>query len=611
MFGNFLYFIVVLLIYSTYQPAQETNFSPIETVFLFAGLAVVFGLLTLRAFRRLERRIALESLARLDHAFGTLQNRHSILAILLFAVAVYGLSLPSFVYDAALFRFIPTLLAVLFLALFVGFLAIVWACAYESYRRLYHTGVPRRAYILSNISFSIPVLLPWLLLSGISDVIRLLPFEGLNQWLSTTQGEVTYFLVFLFGVAVMGPAIIQKFWRCEPLEAGPARLQIERLCRRAGLSYANILYWPIFGGRMITAGVMGLIKKFRYILVTRALLTALQPEEIDAVIAHEIGHVKRSHLLFYLIFFVGYLLLSYASLDLIVFALIYAKPVYRLMEISGLNQATVVSILFSTVIIALFLIYFRFIFGFFMRNFERQADIYVYELFADARPLIRTFEKIALASGQSPDKPNWHHFSINERIAYLEKCEADRSWIARHHRKIRNSIGLYLSAVLLIGMAGYHLNYGEAGRRLSEQFFEKAVLEELARNPENPALFSLLGDIYYRRDHFEKTVAAYEQCLALAPDDSKVLNNLAWLYATCPEERWKNPSRALVLARRAAALEPAPHVLDTLAESCYANGLYAQAVAAEKQALAEAGQDRAYFLGQLKKFERALKGKGL
>ena len=63
---------------------------------------------------------------------------------------------------------------------------------------------------------------------------------------------------------------------------------------------------------MITAGVMGLIKQFRYILVTRSLLQRLTPYEIEAVIAHEIGHVKKKHLLFYLIFFAGYMLISYA-----------------------------------------------------------------------------------------------------------------------------------------------------------------------------------------------------------------------------------------------------------------------------------------------------------
>ena len=42
MFSNFIYFIIVLLIYATYQPAAETNFTPIDTALLFAALHVLF-----------------------------------------------------------------------------------------------------------------------------------------------------------------------------------------------------------------------------------------------------------------------------------------------------------------------------------------------------------------------------------------------------------------------------------------------------------------------------------------------------------------------------------------------------------------------------------------
>ena len=156
-------------------------------------------------------------------------------------------------------------------------------------------------------------------------------------------------------------------------------------CHRAGLAYADILYWPIFGGKMITAGVMGLIKKFRYILVTNALLQILEPEEVDAVIAHEIGHIKKKHLLFYLAFFVGYMLLSYVAVDAIVLGIISAEPVYWLSSKAGISQTALISGIYSVVIILVFLIYFRFIFGFFMRNFERQADAYANQVIAGAR----------------------------------------------------------------------------------------------------------------------------------------------------------------------------------------------------------------------------------
>lgn len=108
-----------------------------------------------------------------------------------------------------------------------------------------------------------------------------------------------------------------------------------------------------------------------------------------------------------------------------------------------------------------------------MRNFERQADIYIYTIFENAKSLISTLKKIASTSGQSPDKPNWHHFSIQERIAYLEKCEADKKWITRQDRKIRKSIIVYLMVFFLIGGIGYNLNSGDTGRKLNAHFLKK------------------------------------------------------------------------------------------------------------------------------------------
>ena len=605
MFGNFIYFIIVLLIYSTYQPTEETNFAPFETLSLFICLIVVFAGFTRMLFRKIEKRLARESFSLLDDVFNAAITRQSIFAIMLFAIDIYGLNLSSYLDSISIFRVIPTLEALSFLGLFVGYLAIMWYYAYRSYIKLYGTGLSRRSYVLSNISFSLPVLLPWLMLSGIADIINALPFELPKRFLSTTEGEIIYFLIFLFGIAIIGPAMIQKFWRCKPLESGHTRSRIEDLCKRAGLEYKNILYWPIFGGKMITAGVMGLIKRFRYILITDALIRYLNPDEIDAVVAHEIGHIKRKHLLFYLFFFVGYLMLSYASFDLIIFSILYAEPVHRLIDFMGFNQATVISALFSVVIITLFLVYFRYIFGYFMRNFERQADIYVYELFDSAQPLISTFDKIVATSRQSPDRPNWHHFSIKERVAYLKKCETDRKWITTHDRKIKKSIAIYLVGMLVVGTIGYHLNFGETGKNISKHFFEKIILREIEKSPDKSSLYGMLGDLLYSDGKFGETIDAYETGIRLEPDNARILNNLAWLYATCEEERFRNPQNALILAKRAAELEAAPHILDTLAESYYVNDQFEKAIAAERRALDLVKRDRTHYKDQLKKFREA------
>jgi len=349
MFSNFLYFIIVLLIYSTYPSSDKTSFSGIETLILFIGLIAVFILINRMQFHRLFLRMLNKPFTGLDHEFSSLVTRQSVMAVVLFAIDIYGLKLTAFLPAISIFSFVPTFQAMFFLVLFLFYLSIVWFYAFEIQKRFYRIDISRKSYVLSNISFSIPVLLPWLMLSGLVDVIDLLPFESLKQFLSTTTGQILYFLVFLFGIAIIGPAMIQKFWRCEPIEAGFYRNRVENLCHRAGLKYANILYWPIFGGQMITAGVMGLIKKFRYILITKGLLRHLEPEEVDAVIAHEIGHVKQKHLLFYLFFFIGFMLLSYATFDLMMYGILYAEPAYRFMNATGLDYTDVISILFSLV----------------------------------------------------------------------------------------------------------------------------------------------------------------------------------------------------------------------------------------------------------------------
>ncbi|MEW5909758.1 MAG: M48 family metalloprotease [Thermodesulfobacteriota bacterium] len=606
MFTNFIYFIIALLIYITYQPSSEKQLDSLETAFFFAATVLFFTGFTWVRFSRLKRRLPVYGITGIEHPFNSAVTGHSILAIAFYAFDIYILNLPSFFYNLPLFIKTPTLLGFGFLLLFIGYLSVVWGFSHPLHTRIYSLTLGKGAYIFSNISFSIPVVLPWLLLSGISDLIFALPFETPRKLLSTKEGEIAYFLIFLIAVSVFGPFIIQKFWRCRPLEPGYFRSRIESMCEKTRLKYADILHWPLFGGRMITAGVMGLVRRFRYILVTDALLTSLDPQELDAVISHEIGHIKKRHLPFYLFFFLGYLLVSYATYDLILYAVIHAEPLYRLLERIGLGASSAHSIIFSLIIIAVFLIYFRYGFGYFMRNFERQADGYVFMVLDTGRPLISTLEKIAYSGGQPMDKPNWHHFSIRERIDFLNRCEADRNSIFLQDRKIRRSMGGYLLFILLVAALGYQINFGQTGKRLNERLIEKILSAEIERNPGNANLYGILGDISFNSRRYQDAARAYETAIALKPENPRVLNNLAWLYAVCEDKSIKNPERAVRLAQAALSYESSPHIWDTLAQSLFEAGRHSEAIDAASRALAMAKGDRSYYEEQLQKFRASI-----
>lgn len=608
MFSNFIYFIIVLLIYNTYQPSPERHLAIFESLPLFLGITLLFFFLTNWQFKKLEKDLSQKTPMAIDRRFNALQTRLSILAICIFFVHIYLLNLPDYFSNLAIFRLIPTLLAICFLLIFILYLSIIWGGSHRLYQKLYHSSLSKRNYISSNISFSIPVLLPWTLLAGVADLLNALPFQWPKNFVSTTFGQTCYFLFFLLVVAILGPVMIQIFWRCKPLEQGFYRQRIEALCRKAGLRYANILYWPVFGGRMITAGVMGVVGRFRYILVTNGLIRLLLPEEIDAVIAHEIGHVKRYHLLFYLLFFTGYPLIYYALYRPIDILISIASRPEGIFGQWGVDSAFFSISLFNLLMIATFLAYFRYIFGYFMRNFERQADTYVFTLLNSAKPLISTFQKIAHNSTQPADKPNWHHFSIQQRMDFLSNCESDRSLITHHNRKIRNSILIYLLFLVVVGIGGYQINYGNSGGKFSDFLLEQAVLNAIARNPDNPDLYKAIGMFYYEQKKYAKAIDAFEKSLKLLPDHDQTLNYLSWIYATCEIPSFRNPHKALKLAKKAASLNTSPEILDTLAESYFINGMIEEAIEVELKAL-ESADDRDYYNNQLQKFKQALNSK--
>jgi tetratricopeptide (TPR) repeat protein len=156
--------------------------------------------------------------------------------------------------------------------------------------------------------------------------------------------------------------------------------------------------------------------------------------------------------------------------------------------------------------------------------------------------------------------------------------------------------------ILLISGVGYHLNFGETGKKINQQFIITMIQREIEKTPDSPKLFSILGDLWYSRQNYERTIKAYKKALTLLPDSPQVLNNLAWLYATCEDERYRNPKQAIAFAKRAAALSESPHVLDTLAESHYVNGQFEEAISASKNALDMAKKNRGDYEKQLGKF---------
>ncbi|MBU2452321.1 MAG: M48 family metalloprotease, partial [Proteobacteria bacterium] len=355
MFSNFLYFLVALVIYTTaelFEPIDSFN-----TSFIFDSLllSIVFVGICNIVFKRLEKKAAINPYENIDPLVNIYISRLSIFSLVIFAINIYGFKLNLLFSGIRIFEIFPTLQAILFLGLFLFYLIIIWNAAYRVQKRYFAGEVSKKAFIISNVSFSLPALLPWFCLSLVADMFGLLPWQPVKGFLQTPAGEISYIALFLVAIAVFGPVFIKRLWNCKPLEPGLSRTRIERVCENTGLKYSDILKWELFGGTMITAGVMGLIGRFRYILVTPALLNSLNDEELDAVMLHEIGHVQKHHMLFYLFFFAGFIACNFVFFEPAILLLYVVKPVYGVFELVGISKGSAHPILISTTLIGFFI----------------------------------------------------------------------------------------------------------------------------------------------------------------------------------------------------------------------------------------------------------------
>ncbi|MBW1710290.1 MAG: M48 family metalloprotease [Deltaproteobacteria bacterium] len=613
MFNNLVYFILILLVYSAYQPSDEIILPGWPGFALSLALLAAYYILARTSFARFKRQAAVfqRSAGKASVVYHRLQMRLSILAIVFFTAHVYFLGYKDLVTAVPVIGGSVALTGLAGLVLFALYLSLLWFESFDSYAWIYGSRLTRYRFIRNQLQINIPIILPWLLLSAVADLITLMPQIGLKTWLNTGAGQIAFFLVFLGLLSVVFPVLVRYMWGLTPLPPGPHRSIIESFCEKTGFKYSEIMLWPLYEGEALTAGVMGMVRRWRYILITRSLLDILDEDEMGAVLAHELGHVKRHHLIFYLFFFIGYLVLSYSLFDLSFYMLLSTDWTIDLLLADKDSQGTTISLLLSAPFILIMLLYFRFGFGAFMRNFERQADLFSYRVTGTIRGLVNSLEKIAYYSGQSRSLPSWHHFSVAQRVEFLEACEREPSLVQAHEKKVRRMILAYCLGLVLIGLLGYQFHEKGLGEDVNRSVSLKLVKGQIRRYPQNAQLYRLLGDLYGKQSCLEESILAYEQSLALNPNDPITNNNYAWSLATKPDATSSEKAMALWLAKKAASLLAAPFTLDTLAEALYANDQPELAIRVIDQAvtLLKPGESKGYFLKQRAKFQAALEKK--
>jgi Zn-dependent protease with chaperone function len=593
MYNNLLIFLVAIFLFSV----DSVPDSPLLTG--WQSGAILF--LLLFSFNRLAWKLFARPAAAATTGYFRTEKRLSVYALCFFAASLYLCDLKYHLSPVSFGGAMPALVNVAGLMFFALYLAIMWRAGRENYQNIFGRKHSNGSFILSNLKVNLPIVLPWIVLSLLYDLVAFLPFPGLQQVFVSEWGDLLFFAVFLTFVLLFFPPLVRRLWGCKKLPEGPLKTLLDACCARHGFM-TDYYLWPLFEGRVLTAGVVGLVPGLRYILITPALIETLSGAELEAVMAHEIGHVKKRHLLLYVFLIVGFSVLVGLIAEPLLYLMLSFDLLNRIIIQYGLETGDVITIVSAVPLLVFMIVYFRFVFGYFIRNFERQADLYTLSSIGDSRAMVSAFEKIAALSGNIRDQPNWHHFSIGERIDCLEQGEKEPERIGLHDKKVRNSLLTYLVLVLLATLLVRQIPTEHLVQQYEDNFAEVVLLQKVKQEPDRAIWQRLIGDLMLTRKMDQKALKAYEMAYSIEPVNPDIMNNLAWLLLTSEDFTIRDPLKALNLARGAATLQPRGYILDTLATAYWANGLIEEAVGAEKQAIIVDGGQKRFYQAQIGKF---------
>ncbi|MBI1369902.1 MAG: M48 family metalloprotease [Planctomycetes bacterium] len=311
----------------------------------------------------------------------------------------------------------------------------------------------RRQYVLSQVRHQLLLMLAPLLLI-------LTWTESVRHWATPGSTIEQYQVEFtmLGGVAAfaLAPLMIRYIWDTVPLPESALRQRLLHLCGQYRVRVRQLLLWRTYGG-MINGAVMGVIAPLRFILLTDGLLERMTDAQIEAVMAHELGHVKRHHMPWMIVcagaalWFVG---------DLIAALTDHLQFVTGI-EYKHLNHTAKLGV---DGLSALFMIgAWALIFGYISRRFERQADTFAVQHLCETNvsaeavdTVAGALKQVALLNHMTVEQRSWRHGSIQWRIDYL------RSLVGKPVRKLSIDAQIRLirwsSVAVMVGL--FALDHG-------------------------------------------------------------------------------------------------------------------------------------------------------
>ena len=275
-------------------------------------------------------------------------------------------------------------------ALSIPGLPFAWYAQFKLEERFGFNTTTTRTWVLDRVKgFLLAGLLGYPLLAL---VLKLVEWTGTNWWLWSAAVVIAFQLLLLLIAPVIIMPLFNKF---TPLPEGALRERLFALAQRTNFPTRSI---EVMDGskrsRHSNAFFTG-FGRFRKIILFDTLFAQLTEPEVESVLAHEIGHYKKRHVLKLLGVSIAGVLVAFAAITWLAGQRWFYRA-FGFEHQAGFAAASVVPAMLLFALLAGTISFWASPFiHIWSRRFEYEADAFAHATMGEAQSLIRALRKLS------------------------------------------------------------------------------------------------------------------------------------------------------------------------------------------------------------------------
>jgi STE24 endopeptidase len=267
------------------------------------------------------------------------------------------------------------------------------------------------------------LLIGLLMATIVIELLYMLIRQAPDQW------WIIAWIVFLGLVvllAQLAPVVLFPiFYKFEPLDNEELRRRLIVLSERAGTRIRGVYKWHLSEkSKKANAALTGL-GATRRIILADTLLDNYSDDEIEAVLAHELGHHVHRHILKSIFVQAGITLFGFWLADQVLRYAVERRNLFETMsDFANLPLLILVATGLSFLLMPALNAYSRF-------N-ERQADRYCFQSVASVEPFISAMNKLAEQNLSEKTPARWVEWLLHSHPAIVKRVAGAEAWAKSH-----------------------------------------------------------------------------------------------------------------------------------------------------------------------------------